>query len=292
MNVHDASASPVEAAGNSDTTPPKSLAELSVLLAAQAPQLPKRLSQCARFVLDNPDAVALGTAAAVAQAAGVQPSTWVRFAQALGFSGFSELQEVCRTDLLGRSAPGGAAIRSFDPSTKTGSTGVLSIFAEHGRVALASLAESMDEDAFDDAVRRIVSAATIHILGLRRSFPVAAYLYYALNKVGKRCVILDNLGGMLSDRTDTIGAEDVLLIITFHPYAPEVAEFAEVVSQSGRTVIAITDSPLSPAAGLAENTLFVRDPEVGGFRALSATMSLASSLAMAASLSLEASLES
>src|SRR5271154_6054871 len=66
------------------------------------PTLPKRLKQTAAFALQNPDEIALGTASGVARRAEVQASTLVRFAQALGFAGFTELQGVFRTHLRTR----------------------------------------------------------------------------------------------------------------------------------------------------------------------------------------------
>ena len=56
------------------------------------PDLPKRLQQVAAFALENPQEMALGTASSIAARAQVQASTLVRFAQAIGFGGFSELQ--------------------------------------------------------------------------------------------------------------------------------------------------------------------------------------------------------
>jgi DNA-binding MurR/RpiR family transcriptional regulator len=66
-------------------------AALREALMARHEKLPKRLRQVARFALDHPDDIALGTVTEVARGAGVQPSTLVRFAQTLGFAGFSDL---------------------------------------------------------------------------------------------------------------------------------------------------------------------------------------------------------
>ena len=63
------------------------------------PTLPKRLRQTAAYALDHPDEIALGTASGVAQRAEVQASTLVRFAQTLGFAGFTDLQSVFRAHL-------------------------------------------------------------------------------------------------------------------------------------------------------------------------------------------------
>ena len=69
------------------------------------PALSPQLQRLARFALDKPHDLALGTVAAVAQANAVQPSSMIRFANALGFDGFSQMQQVFRSHLVERSAP-------------------------------------------------------------------------------------------------------------------------------------------------------------------------------------------
>src|SRR6201992_2839520 len=81
---------------------PGSFEALKQRLVEIEPSLPKRLKQTAAFALQNPDEIALGTASGVARRAEVQASTLVRFAQALGFAGFSELQGVFRSHLRNR----------------------------------------------------------------------------------------------------------------------------------------------------------------------------------------------
>ena len=54
------------------------------------------------FALENPDEIAFGTAASIAERADVQPSTLVRFAQSIGYAGFSDLQAVFRERLRER----------------------------------------------------------------------------------------------------------------------------------------------------------------------------------------------
>ena len=62
-------------------------------------RLPKKLRQVAIHLWQHPTAVALGTVTSVSREAGVQPSTLVRFAQAFGYSGFSDLQEIFKAHL-------------------------------------------------------------------------------------------------------------------------------------------------------------------------------------------------
>src|SRR3954453_16367306 len=81
---------------------PRDFEALRALIVERRDALPKRLAQVAVYALDNPDESAFGTAASVAGSAAVKPSTLVRFAQAFGYQGFSELQEVFRSRLRER----------------------------------------------------------------------------------------------------------------------------------------------------------------------------------------------
>src|SRR5271165_3120663 len=82
--------------------PPESFDALKRRLIEIEPHLPKRLRQAAAYALEHPDEFALGTASALARSADVQASTLVRFAQTLGFAGFSDLQEIFRSHLRNR----------------------------------------------------------------------------------------------------------------------------------------------------------------------------------------------
>src|SRR6201991_1016173 len=74
-------------------------------IASRHPELSGRLQQIAEFVLDHPTDVALGTVAEVAQRSGVPPSAVGRFAHAIGFGGFTEMQQVFRSRLVAGVAP-------------------------------------------------------------------------------------------------------------------------------------------------------------------------------------------
>src|SRR5579863_4093721 len=80
-------------------SPPGSYEELRAVLSSGTARLPRKLRQVAIHLWQHPIAVALGNVTSVADEAGVQPSTLVRFAQAFGYSGFSDLQDVFKAYL-------------------------------------------------------------------------------------------------------------------------------------------------------------------------------------------------
>ena len=85
-----------------ETVYPRDYETLRETILEQRSVLPKRIAQVAAYALDNPDEIAFGTTASIAASAGVQPSTLIRFAQHLGFDGFTSLQSVRSLDLLAR----------------------------------------------------------------------------------------------------------------------------------------------------------------------------------------------
>src|SRR4029078_8576257 len=68
-------------------------------------QVPNRLQGIARFALGNPESMALSTVAEIAHEAAVPPSAVIRFANALGYPGFTDLQRIYRERLVARAAP-------------------------------------------------------------------------------------------------------------------------------------------------------------------------------------------
>ena len=86
----------------------------------------------------------------------------------------------------------------------------------------------------------------VHIAVKRRSFPIAAYLTYAFSHLGVANILLDSVGGMFAEQGKTIREGDVLLAISFSPYANEVLKLVGNAQERRILLIVITDSILSP----------------------------------------------
>lgn len=270
--------------------PPRGFEALKERLIARRDSLPKRLEQVAAFALEHPDEIAFGTVASVAAQARVQPSTLIRFAQTFGYEGFSDLQQVFRDQLrarwpdyrerLGRLREAGADARDAQ--------GILHGFTEAGALSIQRLQASLPADLVDEAAAILAAADTVHIAGLRRAFPIAAYLGYALGKIGLRVNLVDHVGAMAPEQLSGARAGDALVAISFSPYTPMTVELTEQAA-ARLPVIAMTDSPLSPIAAHARVLLEVVEADFAGFRSLSASFCLAGALAVAAGAKLDRS---
>jgi DNA-binding MurR/RpiR family transcriptional regulator len=247
------------------------------------PHLPKRLRQAAAYALEHPDEFALGTASALARSAEVQASTLVRFAQTLGFGGFSELQEVFRARLRNRWPDYSERLRALQQNAQDSGdpTHLLFGFADSAAASIARLRDNVERRELDRAVALLARARTIHCLAQRRSFCVAHYLTYALSQLGVPASLIDNVGGLGPEQMAEAGADDALIAVSFSPYAPFTVDLAKRARRAGVPIVVITDSALSPLAGLADVRFEIVESDFGSFRSLSATFCLAMTLAVA-----------
>jgi DNA-binding MurR/RpiR family transcriptional regulator len=259
--------------------PPATAEEFRTLLLEQYDGLSKRLKQVARYVLDEPNELALETLAVIAERCGVQPSAIVRFAQSFGFSGASQMQRLFRDGLLSaNTAIGyGDRVRKFSESVSqtAAGDGLLTEFVDGNILALQNLSETVSEREMRGAVDLIARAAVVHVAGFRRAFPISAYLAYSLQQLGKHVQFIDGVGGLSRSQANTIDSNDLLIAVSFHPYAPETVELTEIAARNGAKILSISDSRVSPIAKPANIALQVHDSEVRNFRSLAASMCLA-----------------
>jgi DNA-binding MurR/RpiR family transcriptional regulator len=264
--------------------PPRDYEGLKELLIARRGDLPKRLVQVAAFALENPNEIAFGTVASVAAQARVQPSTLIRFAQTVGYAGFSDLQEVFRAQLKSRWPDYRERLSRIPSSTdRPASVGdLIDGFADSAIASIERLRSSVSAAEIERAATLLAEADIVYLLGLRRAFPVTAYLAYALGKLGIRAVLVDQVAAMGPEQLAGATARDVLLAVSFAPYTPATVELSAATAARKVPVIAITDSPLSPLSPSASIQFEIVEADHAGFRSLAATLSLAIALAVAA----------
>jgi DNA-binding MurR/RpiR family transcriptional regulator len=261
--------------------------ELKDAISRVYPSLPRQLQRIAQFALQRPNELALGTVAAVAEAAEVQPSSLIRFANALDFRGFSDMQQVFRGHLVERSGSYRERIeqlrRAGQAGGKAGSnTGFVHQFVGEAVSELGHLEETVRPADMNAAVKLICGATRVHVLAQRRAFPVACYLAYALSQLELKAYLLDGLGGMLKETLRNIARDDVLLVTSFQSYSQEVVDAAADAHARGIPVIAITDSALSPLKPSAKVCFELGESPDRAFRSLVAPLCLAQALVVSA----------
>lgn len=261
---------------------PQDYEALRAVLMSRREVMPKRLKQLADFALDRPEDMAFGTVAEIAEHAGVQPSTLVRFAQTLGYGGFSHLQQVFRARLRERFPDYRERLQGLrgagDRGTREAS--LLDGFLGAASLSLERLRDQVNVQDLARAIDVLAGADTVYLLGARRVFPIAAYLAYAFGKLGVRASLVDHVAQLGPEQVATAAPRDAVLAISFTPYAPITAELAAAAGRRNVPVVAITDSAFSPLVYEADVWLEVAEADYGAFRSLSASFALAMTLAV------------
>jgi DNA-binding MurR/RpiR family transcriptional regulator len=264
---------------------PTNLAELRELIGRESERLTPRMRDAARYAIDHPNDIALNPVATVAAMSEIAPAAFIRLAKALGYDGYSDLQRLFREPLHRSVKPTfRERIRHYggeqtldnpeDPAE------VLRAFSQANIVSLEHLQADAASLPLKDAISLIQKARIVHVLGLRRSYAVAAYLAYALNRVGQPAVQITGLGGAIAEQASVANEQDLLIAISFPPYAADTLQLCEQLARNGVKRLAITDAFLSPVAKDADLVLEVNDAKLLGFRSLTSAMCLAQTLAV------------
>lgn len=263
------------------TSLPETYEEMVHEISASYDGLSKRLKQIAGYSLDHPNAFAIDTIAETARKAEVQPSALIRFAQAFGFDGFSDVQRLFQQRLLEARPSYKSRLEAVRHSADNTPEALLNRFVEGNMAALEHLREEISPNKLDQAVGILAQAEVIHIIAMRRAFPLAAYFFYSVTTMGRRAQLIDSVGGLGREQQVLIGPRDALFVASFADYTEAVVQAAEKTLQSGVPVVALTDHPLSPLTTNSTVCFHVEDAAVHDFRSLGASMCLVQTLVVA-----------
>lgn len=250
---------------------PSQLVTLQNEIRLRYDDLSKRLKQVAQYVLDNSHSVVFDTVAVIAERSGVPPSTLIRFANAFGFSGFNEMKQVFRENLMQETANYTERLQLFrqlepEQGPQESAVDILNVFSQANAQALQQLSSQTDAQLLEEAVTILNQAHNIFIVGLKRSFSIACYLDYALHHLDCRSFVINGLGGMFDEQLSLVKEGDVVVAISFSPYAKETLEIMNIVAQKGVKQIAITDSQISPLLTFSDTAFVMKEAQVKGFR--------------------------
>ena len=240
------------------------------------PDLSKRLQQLARYLLENPERIVLCTVAELSKDAGVPPSTVIRFANALGFNGFSEMRKEFRAQLHYTGSYRERVQSSGQVETQP--SAILSQVVDASSSALKALEQSINGQDLIRAASLIQQADTVYVMGIRRAQPIATYLAYGLWQLDQRCVLLGGKGGLHKEEASGIRRTDLVFLTSFFPYSDETLWMQERAKARGARLITLTDNEISPFGEKADIAFYTKDAEVAGIRGLSTSMSLIQSL--------------
>lgn len=247
-------------------------------IQTQYTRLSKGQKLIAQYILNNYDKVAFMTACKLGETVGVSESTVVRFANALGYSGYPKLQAALQELIKNKLTTVQRVEMANDYSDENT---ILNKILKGDIDNIRETLEEIDGEAFQEAVSRLLKARKIYILGMRTSFVVAQYLGFYLG------IILDNVHTVRMDMGDAfeqivrIGEGDVVIAFSFPRYSKKSFQLVKYAKEKGAKVISITDSLFAPIASVSDNTLIVKSNMASFVDSLVPAMSVANALAVA-----------
>lgn len=224
------------------------------LVAASLPTLGRAGRQVGRVLLADYPSAGLSTIADLATRAGVSPPTVLRFAQSLGFTGFTEFQRALRDELTRRSSGPlvrlGAAAGAGTPREVI----VRDATAQAERT-LASFARIPDA-SYEAAIALLADTSRrILLTGGRFTYLAAYHLATPLQQLRPGVRMFNDPNGHDLGTVIDMARRDVLVLYDFHRYQRRAADLALSAKKRGASVLLITDSLECPSAPLADVVL-------------------------------------
>ena len=254
--------------------------DLLVRLNKNYKTLSKGQKQLAAYITENYDRAAFITASKMGRIVGVSESTVVRFAYALGYDGYPELQkslqELIRNKLT--------SVQRIQLTGDLQPNDVLRSVLKSDVSNIRATIDLIDNASFNAAINALLEAKKVYIVGLMSAAPLAQFLAYYLGFVMDNVVMVSGAMGNIYEDLFRISSEDVCIGICFPRYSNRTIDALDFARGKGATIIAITDSVSSPIAEKAAHALIARSDMAGFADSLVAPLSLINAIIVACSL--------
>jgi len=216
--------------------------------------LPKNQQKIADFYLENFDRIPFLNVQRVSEATHASSASTVRFAQRIGFKGFSELRDeiaaTLQTHLNGKSI-----FPLFDDSKLK--QDILTSVANQDISNINKTINANERENFDKVIDLILSSERIFTLGLGISHLLAKIISYQLTQVGFFSNTFTNNQSTFLEQILFMDEDDLLIALSFPPYSKATIEAANFAKARKLKVVAITNKKSSPITFSSDVSLIV-----------------------------------
>ena len=237
-------------------------------------RLSKGHRRIAQYIVEHYDKAVFMTASRLGESVGVSESTVVRFASALGYEGYPQLQRSLQELISHRLT----ANQRFEMSAEINPDQAMENVLRSDMQNLRATLDEMNHATFEEAVQRMLSARTIYVMGLRSAAPLAQFFGYYLNYIFPDVRLVSVGAADVFEAIARIGGEDVLFGISFPRYSSRTLEAMRFAKRRGAQVIALTDGPMSPLCDTADTCLMARTDMASFVDSLAAPLSVINAL--------------
>ncbi|MCQ4021849.1 MULTISPECIES: MurR/RpiR family transcriptional regulator [unclassified Ruminococcus] len=253
-------------------------------------KLSKGQKRIAQYIEEHYDKAAFMTASRLGETVGVSESTVVRFAVEIGYDGYPKLQKAMQELIKDKLT---SVQRIEVTSTRFGEDNILESVLNQDIEKIKRTIEEVSHDDFEAAVKAIVEAENIYIFAVRSSSALANFLGYYFDLIfGNVRVVSTTSKIEIYEKLLHINENDAIIGISFPRYSKTAVEGMKFASDRNASVIAITDSMISPLVAPADYVLLASSDMASIVDSLVAPLSLINALIVATVLAKKASVES
>ena len=234
----------------------------------------------ANYIVDNYDRAAFITASRMGRTVGVSESTVVRFAYALGYDGYPELQRSLQEMIRNRLT----TVQRIQLTSDLEQDEVLSTVLKADIGNIRSTIESVDTGVFNTVIDNMLNARRVYLVGIKSAAPLAQFFGYYLNFILEDVMIVTSMQSDVYESMLRIGEGDMCIGISFPRYSSRTVDALKFAKDRGTYVAALTDSMFSPIAELADSVLIARSDMASFADSLVAPLSLINAIIVGAGL--------
>lgn len=217
--------------------------------------LPPQQQLVATYVLDNLREVPFLSVPQLAARSGASEATIVRFAQRIGYDGFSSLKSALLSAVREKVIPTSAAAEALK-SVPEGD--VLTAVALQETENINVSMDRLDRRIVEDAADALFAADHILTFGMGISSHLSELFAYLLGQLGLRAQPLPKGYSSPLEPVVSLRPADAIVVFSFPPYSKPTLEVTRAARRRRAATVAICDRPTAPVASLVDYVLPVR----------------------------------
>ncbi len=224
-------------------------------------KLTKTSKRIGAFILDHETDACFMTSTELAGELDVSEASVIRFARALGFSGYMDFQRSLRkshTEKLGRiSSAVAVPYERLQASMATEGGDYIQEFLLNTQTNITSVVRNNPKPTFDAAIELLVAARRKYIVASRANTGVASYCNLLLRHQLPDVIPTWESSVNVIDHMCDITRQDAVILFSFPRYSEMDRQALQMAEDAGAKILVISDRPSAPLAQFADVLLTV-----------------------------------
>lgn len=190
----------------------------------------------ASYIRDNMETVAFSNLEALATQIGVSTTTVIRFARAIGYIGFSEMQAAVQSELQQKAS---LPERLDEIRPGKGERPLVDSFD----MDIENIRQTLSAQNMEDlchVIEWVTQAKQIYVLGMRSSFSVAHYMASRLGEIKKNVKLIQSTGMLYPEEITGAEPGDVCIAYLFPRYSKTTTNILQWLRKQGVRIILFT----------------------------------------------------